>query len=188
MFAAGWWVFVDGFNMGMNVANDSNSKSASGYAWLPPFVATLFYVVRTRWRPAAQAAFLTASSLPAPPNADDQRHALARAQPRKHVRAFCGDKGARVPTVLPLHRGVRGDWRGICVSFDAKATLRKNIHPVKQAPNPNPINPQPNRFNDKFAQVPGSFLWAGQSTLVSTCLIVVAAFVQRFGTFPPPLR
>jgi hypothetical protein len=141
VFAAGWWVFVDGFNMGMNVANDSNSKSASGYAWLPPFVATLFYVVRTRWRPAAQAAFLTASSLPAPPNADDQRHALARAQPRKHVRAFCGDKGARVPTVLPLHRGVRGDWRGICVSFDAKATLRKNIHPVKQAPNPNPINP-----------------------------------------------
>ena len=45
VFAAGWWCFIDGFNMGMNVAQDSNSKAASGYAWLPPFVATLFYAM-----------------------------------------------------------------------------------------------------------------------------------------------
>jgi hypothetical protein len=41
-------------------------------------------------------------------------------------------------------------------------------------------------FNDKFVKVPGATMWAGQATLVSTCLIVLAAFVQRFGTFPPP--
>ena len=40
-------------------------------------------------------------------------------------------------------------------------------------------------MSDKFVRVEGAYQWAGQSTLVSTCLIVLAAFVQRFGTFPP---
>jgi hypothetical protein len=30
--------------MGTQVNLDSNSKQAAGYSWLPPFVATLFYV------------------------------------------------------------------------------------------------------------------------------------------------
>ena len=40
-------------------------------------------------------------------------------------------------------------------------------------------------MTDKFVAVEGAYKWAGQATLVSTCLIVLAAFVQRFGTFPP---
>jgi hypothetical protein len=38
---------------------------------------------------------------------------------------------------------------------------------------------------EKFLNVSNSYQWAGVSTLVSTCLIVFAAFVQRFGTLPP---
>jgi hypothetical protein len=38
---------------------------------------------------------------------------------------------------------------------------------------------------DKFLKVPGSFQWAGISTLVSTLLITFAAFIQRFATLPP---
>ena len=41
-------------------------------------------------------------------------------------------------------------------------------------------------MTDKFSKESGAYQWAGISTLVSTCLIVLAGFMQRFATFPPP--
>ena len=38
---------------------------------------------------------------------------------------------------------------------------------------------------DKFLRVESSYKWAGISTLVSTLLIVLSAFIQRFATLPP---
>jgi hypothetical protein len=46
LFGAGWWCLVDGFNMGMNGTPDGGiSSAASGYAWLCPFGASLFYLM-----------------------------------------------------------------------------------------------------------------------------------------------
>lgn len=45
VFAAGWWIFIDGFNMGSQVLKDSASVNAQGYAWLPLFGATMVFLM-----------------------------------------------------------------------------------------------------------------------------------------------
>lgn len=45
LFAAGWWVFIDGFNMGQQVLKDAATTASSGFAWLPLFGATLVFLM-----------------------------------------------------------------------------------------------------------------------------------------------
>ena len=116
--------------MGMNVARDSNTTNASGYAWLPPFVATVFYLMINgmHWREL-------------------------------------NPENVSVPSVATKAR--------LFLLFSLFVAISAIIGAAFV-------------FNDKFVKVEGAYLWAGQSCLVSTCVIVAAGFVQRFGTFPPP--
>jgi len=45
LFAAGWWLLIDGFNYGTLVARDGASSGAAGFAWLPPAGASLFFLM-----------------------------------------------------------------------------------------------------------------------------------------------
>ena len=46
LFAAGWWILIDGYSWGQNVCGGSPGVSATqGYAWLPLFGATIVFVM-----------------------------------------------------------------------------------------------------------------------------------------------
>lgn len=129
LFGAAWWVFIDGFSMGVNVLNDATSNKAAGYAWLPLFGASLVYLMINgmRW--------------------SELRDDMV-ADPRTAAKA-------RIFLIFAL--------------FVAMACVAGAVFIMV----------------DKFLSVEGTYAWAGISTVVGTLLILLAAFVQRFGTLPP---
>ena len=42
IFAAAWWLLIDGYAMG-NKQKDAATAATAGYAWVPPFFASLMY-------------------------------------------------------------------------------------------------------------------------------------------------
>lgn len=164
LFGAGWWAFIDGFNMGMNVKGSSDggiSAAASGYSWLPPFLASLFYLCLN----AMKWSELDELKVQQPVTAKKARAFLLC----NLFSAMCAVVGA----AFSAWRAPAPRSRALAAApLDALSAL---------AP------PPPSRavMVDRFLNVSNAYKWAGVSTLVSTLLIILAAFVQRFATLPP---
>ena len=150
--------------MGTQVNQDSNSKQAAGYSWLPPFVATLFYVCinAMSWR-----------------ELDERNVQVPTTAKKARVFLMCILFSVMCAVVGAAYSACAGPAR----PFPAAAlSLLKSPprHATQRSP---PLRAAV--MVDKFLKVPGSFQWAGISTLVSTLLITFAAFIQRFATLPP---
>lgn len=127
-FGAGWWVFIDGYGIGVNVANDAAASATAGYSWLPLFGATLAYIMVNgmKWTELK----------------DDYVDSRVAAK-------------ARIFLLSALLIMI-GSMAGAAVLMV-----------------------------DKFLKDDGSYKWAGISSFVGTMLIILATWIQRFGTLPP---
>lgn len=45
LFGAGWWLFIDAYNVGVNVLKDPQSIATASVAWLPPFAASVLFLM-----------------------------------------------------------------------------------------------------------------------------------------------
>lgn len=164
--------------MGMNGTPDGGiSSAASGYAWLCPFGASLFYLMLNAmsWSELDERKVEN-------PSTTTKAKAFLLCSLFISMAVIVGAAFSKfVVCLLVLLWFVSRSLLRCVTHADAMSnTSANNFHTIKHF-----YTFTPPVMVNKFLNVPGSYQWAGISTLVSTLLIVMAAFIQRFGTLPP---
>ena len=151
-FAVGWWILIDGYAYGAYTGSPA-AAATQGYGWLPPFGATITFVMMNgmRW-----------SELREDITGDTSAAAKAKLFLILSLFIACGSVvGAAVLMVSYMCTGMR-----LCMA-DSLAWLS-----------------QSNKFTSAAA---GDITpWTGISCLVSTLVIILASWIMRLGTLPPP--
>jgi hypothetical protein len=191
LFAAGWWVLIDGYNYGVNVVGDGQSKATSGYAWVPPFFATVTCAsarratTRRRAPPARDA---TRCGAPHEPTRDSTRDDASRDDTTTRRATPSPHRPPPAPTadimMNTMHWSELSEQTGYgadaSTATKARLFLFFSLLICFAA-----IVGAAFLYANQFTAVAGSYQWAGASVVASTLMITGAAFLQRFTTLPP---